>query len=120
MKCTIKRQTRHAKARTMDGPPSGTDMPSSVTSNTPNASFIPYLDEPSGSVRFQVSLNGILCNASINQQALLHSFKAMSGTSDLLDIYNHHTQKIHEAALRRLAQGALAPVMLRECNFPPL
>jgi|LauGreDrversion4_2_1035121.scaffolds.fasta_scaffold879923_2 hypothetical protein len=95
-------------------------MPSSASPTTPTAPFVPYLDEPSSSVRFQVTMNGVLCNASINQQALLHCFKAMSGASNLLDIYNHHSQKIHEAALRRLAQGARAPVMLRESNFAPL
>jgi len=53
-----------------------------------------------------------------SRQAPRYSFKSVDLSADLLSIYNMHSNKIHEAVLRRLAQGAREPVMLRESNFP--
>jgi len=80
--------------------------------------FEPFLHEASDSVRFQVRASGALVNASVSRQALRYSFKSADLSADLLSIYNIHSSKIHEAVLRRLAQGAREPVMLRESNFP--
>jgi hypothetical protein len=68
-------------------------------------------------VRFQVSHAGSLVNASINRQALMHSFSPVNAQQDLLSIYAAHSQVIHAAVLHRLTQGARAPVMLREPHF---
>jgi len=85
--------------------------------NAPIA-FEPYLHEASDSVRFQVPVSGARVNASVSRQALRYSFKSADPSADLLSIYNMHSNKIHEAVLLRLAQGAREPVMLRESNFP--
>ena len=80
--------------------------------------FEPFLHEASDSVRFQVRASGALVNASVSRQALRYSFKSAGLPADLLSIYNMYSNKIHEAVLQRLAQGAREPVMLRESNFP--
>ena len=88
--------------------------------DTPLIPITPYLHEPSDTVRFQVQASGTLINASVNRQALRNSFRSGDPNASLLSVYDLHFSKIHEAVLRRLAQGAWAPVMLRESNFPPL
>jgi len=82
--------------------------------------FEPYLHEASDCVRFQVPVSGGVRSASVNRQALKNSFKSADPLADLLSIYYVHEPAIHQTVLRRLAQGALEPVMLRESNFPPL
>jgi hypothetical protein len=69
----------------------------------------------SDTVRFSVPLEGAWVQASISKQALRHRFGAQE--HNWLSVYEQHQHEIHEAVRRRLAQGALEPVMLREPHF---
>jgi hypothetical protein len=77
---------------------------------------IAQFDPVSRTVRFVVPLKDTWIRASINRQALRQHFGASDDT--LVASYNAHQDEIHAAVSRRLAQGALEPVNLRESNFP--
>lgn len=73
--------------------------------------------DSSDSVRFQVDVSGRAVDASITRQALRHRFAAGDAPADLLSSYRTHHVPIHAMVMRRLSEGALAPVMLREAHF---
>lgn len=78
-----------------------------------------YLHEGTETVRFLVSVPPGAVDASVSRQALRHRFAAGESHADLLPAYQAHKAQIHAAVRHRLKQGAHAPVMLREADFPP-
>lgn len=76
-----------------------------------------FFHEPSDTVRFQVAQAGAAVNASVSRQALRHHFGAGESQADLLTCFQAHSRQIHAVVLRRLQEGALEPVMLREAHF---
>ncbi|MDP9908646.1 hypothetical protein J2W27_000739 [Variovorax boronicumulans] len=74
----------------------------------------PYFHDASGSVRFWVDLEGNrFVSASVGSQALRYHFHT-SESADPLETFGHHVEEIEAAVRRRLSQGAMEPVMLRE------
>lgn len=56
--------------------------------------------------------------AIISRQVLQHRFKGRADGSDALATYAANQPAIDAAVVRRAAQGALEPVMLREHDLP--
>lgn len=82
----------------------------------------PYFHDASDSVRFWVDMEGSqFVSASIGRQALRYHFRTIEN-ADPLDTFSHHAEEIEAAVRRRLSQGAIEPVMLRENDLhaPPL
>lgn len=77
-----------------------------------------YLHEGSETVRFVLHLPEGPVDASISRQALRHRFGAGEHPTDLVPTYHAHQAVIQAAVVHRLRQGAHAPVMLREADFP--
>lgn len=79
----------------------------------------PFFHEGSGAVRFWVSTaDGAFIGASIRQEVLRFRFHASESEPHALAAYMARRRDIDAAVLRRIAQGALEPVMLRESDFP--
>jgi len=82
----------------------------------------PYFHDDSGSVRFWVHSPPLGCvGASIRKEILHYRFKSANNSADALDIYRAQRTAIDAAVLRRIAQGSIEPVMLREADLdaPP-
>jgi len=74
----------------------------------------PYFHDASGTVRFWVETDsGNAVSASIGREALRYHFRTAE-SADSLDTFGQHVQEIESAVRRRLAQGSMEPVMLRE------
>ena len=79
----------------------------------------PFFHEASGAVRFWILVDGQPLGASVSREALHYSFRPDARDEDPLETYKAHSQYIEDAVRRRLAQGARAPVMLREFDLRP-
>ena len=74
----------------------------------------PYFHDASGSVRFWVDMEGTqFVSASIGREALRYHFRTTEN-ADPLETFSHHVEEIEAAVRRRLSQGAMEPVKLRE------
>lgn len=74
----------------------------------------PYFHDASGTVRFSVTVDGgQAVSASIGREALRYHFRTAE-SADSLETFGQHVEAIEAAVRRRLAQGAMEPVMLRE------
>lgn len=74
----------------------------------------PYFHDSSGSVRFWVPVDGgEPVSASIGREALRYHFHTAE-SADALETFGQHVEEIEAAVRRRLASGAMEPVMLRE------
>jgi hypothetical protein len=82
-------------------------------------SIAPFFDAPSGTVRFWVLVNGVPLGASIGSAALHYRFRPTASGEDPLDTFKAHEHEIEAAVRRRLEQGSLEPVMLREFDLRP-
>ena len=74
----------------------------------------PFFHADSGTVRFWVTVDDQPVGASISQQTLHYRFRPTSQGEDPMETYNSFTADIHAAVRRRVAQGSIEPVMLRE------
>jgi hypothetical protein len=79
----------------------------------------PFFDEPSGTVRFWVLVNGRPLGASIGTVALHYRFRPTASGEDPLETFRANEREIDAAVRRRLKQGSLEPVMLREFDLRP-
>jgi hypothetical protein len=76
-----------------------------------------FFHESSGTVRFWVAVDGRLLGASVSREALHHRYRPSSQGEDPLDTYRANAADIEAAVRRRLAQGSIEPVMLREYDL---
>jgi hypothetical protein len=74
----------------------------------------PYFDEPSGTVRFCIDVDGMPCRASIGSTALHYRFRPTATGEDPLETFKANEREIEAAVRRRLAGGSAEPIMLRE------
>ena len=75
----------------------------------------PFFHNDSGAVRFWVLLDdGETIGASISMRALHYRFRATMDGSDAVATYTANRTEIDAAVRRRVANGSLEPVMLRE------
>lgn len=79
----------------------------------------PYFDLASGSVRFWVDVDGVPVGASIGKETLHYRWRARAHDDEPLATYAAHAAEIDAAVRRRLAAGALEPVMLRDPDVRP-
>lgn len=77
-----------------------------------------FFHEDSGAVRFWVRTHqGTFVGASIRKDVLHFRFRAVTDGVDALSVYAAHRREIDAAVLRRIADGSIEPVILRESNF---
>jgi hypothetical protein len=80
-------------------------------------SYLPYLDEPSSTVRFCILVSGSPLRVSIGTTALHYRFRPTATGEDPLETFRANEREIEAAVLRRLAGGSLEPVILREFDI---
>ncbi len=73
----------------------------------------------SEAVRFWVSIDDVLVGASIRKAVLHHRFKPQGDAEAPIETYTRHAAEIEAAVRRRVAQGSIEPVMLREHDLRP-
>ncbi len=74
----------------------------------------PFFHEPSGTVRFWVQVDSELIGASIGKETLHYHYRPSAQDDNPLETFNSHVRQIEAAVRRRVAQGSIEPVMLRE------
>jgi len=77
----------------------------------------PHFHQDSGAVRFWVPINGEQIGASVSREALHYSYRPNAKDDDPLETFTAHQREITAAVERRVAQGSLEPVMLREFDL---
>lgn len=77
----------------------------------------PFFHEASGTVRFWVLVDGQLLGASVSREALHHRYRPGAQADDPLDTWRDNAADLEAAVRRRVAQGSLEPVMLREYDL---
>jgi len=79
----------------------------------------PYFHSDSKSVRFSVLIAGEPVGASIAQSTLHHRFRPTAINDDPLETYTINAKLIEDAVRRRVAEGSIEPVMVREFDLRP-
>jgi hypothetical protein len=77
----------------------------------------PFFHEDSATVRFWVEIEGALVGASISKATLHYRFRPGDHGEDPLETYKANARDIEAAVRRRVAQGSIEPVMLREFDL---
>jgi len=68
-------------------------------------------------VRFWIPIDGQLVGASISRETLHYRFRPTAKGDDPLETYTANAADIAAAVVRRVAQGSIEPVMLREFDL---
>lgn len=77
-----------------------------------------FFHEDSGAVRFWVRTHlGGYVGAIVRKEILHVRYRAAVDGSDALAVYAAHRREIDAAVLRRIAEGSIEPVLLREANL---
>lgn len=87
------------------------------TPEAPAASYPPFFHESSGTVRFWVLIDGNLVGASVGKETLHYRYQPNAFDDVPLDTYALHSQDIDAAVRRRVTQGSIEPVMLRDFDL---
>ena len=77
----------------------------------------PFFHSDSGAVRFWVPIDDQVVGASISRETLHHRFRPGVQGDDPLETFNTYASDIIAAVKRRVAQGSIEPVMLREYDL---
>lgn len=77
----------------------------------------PFFHQDSGAVRFWVPINGQLVGASISRETLHRRFRPTAQGEDPMETFSTYVGDITAAVERRVAQGSIEPVMLREYDL---
>ncbi len=73
----------------------------------------PFFHDASGTVRFSVTVEGKDVSASIGRETLRYHYRT-GEEADPLHTFGLHVEEMDAAVRRRLAQGSMESVMLRE------
>lgn len=65
-----------------------------------------------------MSINGQMLGASISRETLHYRFRPNARDDDPLETFTTNASEIIAAVERRVAQGSIEPVMLREFDLP--
>jgi hypothetical protein len=76
-----------------------------------------FFHEASETVRFWVDVGGREMGASVGRAALHHRYRPSAQGEDPLDTFRENRADIEAAVRRRVAQGSIEPVMLREYDL---
>lgn len=71
-------------------------------------------------MRFWVPINDQFVGASISRDTLHYRFRPNARDDDPMDTFTANTRDIHAAVQRRVAQGSIEPVMIREFDLRPI
>lgn len=77
----------------------------------------PFLHLPSGTVRFWVLVNGQFVGSSIRREILHYRYHATRTDDDPMVTYTANLDELHAAVRRRVANGSIEPVMLRDADI---
>jgi hypothetical protein len=77
----------------------------------------PFFHEATGAVRFWVMVDETLVGASISREVLHHRYRPEARGEDPLETYKSHAGDLEAVVRRRVAQGSIEPVMLREFDL---
>lgn len=77
----------------------------------------PFFHEATGAVRFWVMVDDKPIGASVSREALHHRYRPDARGEDPLETYKSHASDLEEVVRRRVAQGSIEPVMLREFDL---
>jgi hypothetical protein len=77
----------------------------------------PFFHESSATVRFWIEVDGRPFGASVSREALHHRYRPTIQGDDPLETYRDNAADIEAAVRRRIAQGSIEPVMLREYDL---
>lgn len=77
----------------------------------------PFFHEASETVRFWVDVNGRVMGCSVGRMALHHRYRPNARDEDPLDTFRENQADIEAAVRRRVAEGSIEPVMLREYDL---
>lgn len=80
----------------------------------------PFFHEDSGAVRFWVMVHGAPVGAGITKTALHYRFRPDARDDDPLETFLANVDEINAAVLRRVAEGSIEPVMVREFDLRPM
>jgi hypothetical protein len=80
-------------------------------------SQLPFFHEATGAVRFWVKVGDALVGASVSRETLHHRYRPEGRGEDPLETYKAHAVDLDEVVRRRVAQGSIEPVMLREFDL---
>ena len=78
---------------------------------------LPFFHDASETVRFWVDVDGRVMGASVGRMALHHRYRPNAQGEDPLDTFRENQADIEAAVRRRVAQGSIEPVMLREYDL---
>ncbi len=76
-----------------------------------------FFHEDTGVVRFWVLIDGQWVGASVSRNALHYHYRRDALGDDPLATYTANAPAIEAAVRRRVAQGSIEPVMLREFDL---
>jgi hypothetical protein len=76
-----------------------------------------FFHPDSESVRFWVPVADGFVGAGISKSVLHYSFRPEARDEDPLETFLQHAPEIEAAVRRRVAQGSIEPVMLREFDL---
>ncbi len=79
----------------------------------------PYFHDDSDCVRFWVPIAGIAVGASVRRDVLHHRYAPHSVDEDPLVTFQTNLGAIEDAVRRRVANGSIEPVMIREFDLKP-
>jgi hypothetical protein len=77
----------------------------------------PFFHESSGTVRFWVRIDSGLIGASVGAAALHHVYRPTAHDDNPVDTLRANLAAIEAVVRRRVAQGSIEPVMLREYDL---
>jgi len=77
----------------------------------------PYFHADTQAVRFWVLIDGEPLGASVSPATLHHCFRPGAQNEAPLDTYLAFSAELEAAVRRRVAQGSIEPVMLREYDL---
>lgn len=77
----------------------------------------PYFHTETGAVRFWVPIDDQVVGASISRETLHYRFRPGVQGDDPLETFTTYAGDIIAAVKRRVAQGSIEPVMLREYDL---
>ena len=80
-------------------------------------STLPIFHEPTAAVRFWVLVDGAEIGASVSSDALHYRYRSGPDRADPLQTYQAHAAEIDAAVRKRVAQGSIEPVMVREFDL---
>ena len=78
-----------------------------------------FYHQDSEAVRFWVPIGEGFIGASIRRAVLQYRFRLPGSEEEPIDIHTRHAAELDAAVQRRVAQGSIEPVMLRDFDLEP-